>query len=120
MCGGFSAPIRDGYADEVLIVTSGEKMSLFAARNIYMAVENFSDRGYASVRGVILNRKNVPDEEKFVRNFTDEAELEIIGDIPRNSMVQYYENQNKTVIEGDISSPVSQEILRIAKQLTEE
>ncbi len=25
VCGGFAAPIREGYADKVLIVTSGEK-----------------------------------------------------------------------------------------------
>ena len=25
VCGGFSAPIRDGYADEIFIVTSGER-----------------------------------------------------------------------------------------------
>ena len=119
VCGGFSAPIRDGYADEVLIITSGEKMSLFAARNIYMAVENFSDRGYASVKGVILNRKNVEDEELFVRKFTDEAGIEIIGDIPRDPMIQYYENKNQTVIQGDISLPVSQEILKIAQKLVD-
>ena len=31
VCGGFAVPIREGYADEVLIVTSGEKMALYAA-----------------------------------------------------------------------------------------
>ena len=33
VCGGFAAPIREGYADEVMIVTSGEKMALYAADN---------------------------------------------------------------------------------------
>ena len=41
VCGGFAAPIRKGYADDVLIVTSGEKMALYAANNIATAVENF-------------------------------------------------------------------------------
>ena len=45
VCGGFSAPIRDGYADEIFIVTSGEKMALSAAANIIKAVENFESRG---------------------------------------------------------------------------
>lgn len=117
VCGGFSAPIRDGYADEVLIVTSGEKMSLFAARNIFMAVENFKDRGYASVKGVIMNRKNVDDEEMHVRKFTDEAGIEIIGDVPRDPAIQIYENRNQTVIQGDPSLPISQTIMEIAKKL---
>lgn len=117
VCGGFSAPIRDGYADEVLIVTSGEKMSLFAARNIFMAVENFKDRGYATVKGVIMNRKNVEDEEKFVHQFVEEAGIEIIGDVPRDSAIQRYENQNMTVIQGDSKLPIAQKIVEIAKKL---
>ncbi len=34
VCGGFAAPIREGYASKVLIVTSGEKMALYAANNM--------------------------------------------------------------------------------------
>ena len=64
VCGGFAAPIREGYAEDVLIVTSGEKMALYAANNIATAVENFADRGYAKVRGVLLNRRNVPRARK--------------------------------------------------------
>ena len=62
VCGGFAAPIREGYAEDVLIVTSGEKMALYAANNIASAVDNFADRGYAKVRGIILNRRNIPQE----------------------------------------------------------
>ena len=43
VCGGFAAPIREGYADHVIIVTSGEKMALYAAGNIERAVANFAD-----------------------------------------------------------------------------
>ena len=71
VCGGFAAPIREGYAEDVLIVTSGEKMALYAANNIATAVKNFEDRGYATVRGVIFNRRNIPDEEKKVKAFAD-------------------------------------------------
>ena len=120
VCGGFSAPIRDGYADEVLIVTSGEKMALFAARNIIMAVDNFKDRGYATVKGILMNRRNVENEEELVQKMADEAGLEIIGDIPRDASIQYYENKNQTVIEGNPDLPISQTIMDIAKKLVEE
>ncbi|MGM9663018.1 MAG: AAA family ATPase [Oscillospiraceae bacterium] len=120
VCGGFAAPIRDGYAEEVVIVTSGEKMALFAARNIYMAIENFKDRGYARVRGVILNRRNVENEEALVRAFAQEAEIPIIGDVPRDPSVQRYENENKTVIEGDPGLKISRVITEIARGLTVE
>lgn len=120
VCGGFSAPIRDGYADEVLIVTSGEKMALFAARNIIMAVDNFKDRGYATVKGILMNRRNVENEEELVRKMADEAGLKIIGDIPRDASIQYYENKNQTVIEGNPELPISKTIMEIAKKLVEE
>jgi nitrogenase iron protein NifH len=47
VCGGFAMPIRNGYARDVFVVTSGEMMSLYAAHNIAMAVEGFKDDGYA-------------------------------------------------------------------------
>lgn len=91
VCGGFSAPIRDGYADEIFIVTSGEKMALYAAANIIKAVENFKSRGYAQVKGLILNRRNVEDEYELVKAFADEQGLPIVADIPRSKDIQYYE-----------------------------
>ena len=84
VCGGFAVPIREGYASEVLIVTSGEKMALYAANNINSAVNNFADRGYARVRGIIMNRRDVPGEEEKVRAFADGAGLPIVADIPRS------------------------------------
>lgn len=117
VCGGFAAPIREGYADEVLIVTSGEKMALYAANNIYQAVKNFEDRSYARVRGVILNHRNVEDENAKVHAFTDPNGLEIIGEIPRSKDINYYEDQGKTVIEGDMDLSVSRTFMELAKKL---
>ena len=42
VCGGFAMPLRGGYADVVLVVTSGEMMSLYAAGNICAAVREFA------------------------------------------------------------------------------
>ena len=39
-------------------------MAIHAGANIAMAVENFRNRGYASLGGLILNRRNVPREEE--------------------------------------------------------
>ena len=120
VCGGFAAPIREGYAQEVVIVTSGEKMSLFAAKNINTAVNNFSDRGYAKVRGVILNRRNVINEEERVRAFADEAGLPLIGDIPRNDDITRYEDEGKTVVEGDPKLPISRKFFELAELLMQD
>lgn len=117
VCGGFAAPIREGYAEQVLIVTSGEKMALYAANNINEAVKNFADRNYAHVRGIILNRRNVPDEEKKVRAFAERAGLPIVADIPRSDAINRFEDQGKTVIEGDSALPVSRRFLDLAAML---
>ena len=117
VCGGFAAPIREGYAEDVLIVTSGEKMALYAANNIASAVDNFADRGYAKVRGIIFNRRNIPGEAEKVAAFAKERNLTIVADIPRSDELNIFEEQGKTVIEGDKSLPISQKFIDLAKSL---
>lgn len=99
VCGGFAMPIRQGYADHVLIVTSGEKMSLYAAANIAQAVKDFSSKGYALLGGLVLNEKNVPGERMLVENAAAEIGTSIFHAIPRCDIVQEAENNGKTVIE---------------------
>lgn len=120
VCGGFAAPIREGYAEQVLIVTSGEKMALYAAGNIFTAVKNFEDRSYAKVRGVILNRRNVPDEEKRVRTFAETAGLPVIADIPRSDEITIYEDEGRTVVEGAPESGISRKFFDLAELLLKE
>jgi nitrogenase iron protein NifH len=118
VCGGFAAPIREGYADEVLIVTSGEKMSLYAAGNIAKAVDNFSDRNYAKVRGIVLNRRNVPDEEAKVRAFADAHGFDVLADIPRSDDINRFEEEGKTIVEGDPTLPLSRKFVDLAGLLS--
>lgn len=117
VCGGFAAPIREGYAEKVLIVTSGEKMALYAANNINSAVKNFEDRGYAKVLGIVFNHRNVENEDEKVKGFADASGLPIVGDIPRNKDINHFEEMGKTVIEGDPNLPISQCFLNLAKLL---
>lgn len=120
VCGGFAAPIREGYAQKVLIVTSGEKMALYAANNIYQAVCNFEDRGYATVDGILFNRRNIPDEEEKVHTFAAERGLKIRADIPRSDDINRFEDEGKTVIEGNRDLEISKVFLELAKSLLED
>jgi nitrogenase iron protein NifH len=117
VCGGFAAPIREGYAEKVLIVTSGEKMALYAANNINTAVHNFEDRGYASVGGLILNRRHVPDEEEKVRQFAEKNHLPILADFPRSDAINHYEDLGQTVVEGDPDLDISQKFIALSQRL---
>ncbi len=120
VCGGFAAPIREGYAEDIYIVASGEKMSLFAANNIFQAVEQFADRGYARVRGIILNSRDMENEEEKVRAFADSIGVPVIGLIPRSRDIHRYEDLGMTVVQGDPQLPVSREFRRIARLLLAE
>ena len=120
VCGGFAAPIREGYADKVLIVTSGEKMALYAANNINTAVKNFEDRSYAKVRGIIMNRRNVENEEEKVRAFAESSGLDIAADIPRSADIIKYEDMGMTCVEGDPECETSKRFLELAKLLISE
>ncbi|MDR1373738.1 MAG: AAA family ATPase [Treponema sp.] len=99
VCGGFAMPMREGYADEVMIVSSGEMMSLYAAHNIARAIKNFSGRSYASLGGIILNRRNIENERALAETAAREIGTEIIGEVPRCSLVQDAEAEGKTVLE---------------------
>lgn len=119
VCGGFAMPIRDGYAEHVFIVTSGEMMALFAASNISKAVDNFKNRGYAKVSGVILNERKVENEHALVEQFAREEGHNLIQTIRRSEAVQRAEDLGQTVIEALPDSDIAQDYRDLAKKIVE-
>lgn len=120
ICGGFSMPIRNGFAEEVYIVTSGEMMAMYAATNISQAVNQFKNKGYARLKGLILNAKNVKDEEELVTRLAEEINTNVFHKVPRDGMIQLAENAGKTVIEYDPSHEMGQVYINLAKKIMEE
>ena len=100
VCGGFSMPIREGYADKVYIISSGEAMAIHAAMNIALAVETFNERGYASLGGVILNRRDVKNEEANIAKLCEDINSKLIADIKQSETVQDADQLHKTVMEA--------------------
>ena len=117
VCGGFTMPMRKGYADQVYILTSGEKMSIYAAANIAMAIENFRGRGYAPLGGVILNRRNVEEEESRVRELAAEFHTEIAGDIELSPEIRQAEKMEKTVVAAFPESAAAKQFTVLADNL---
>ena len=109
VCGGFSMPMRGGYADKVYIVTSGENMAIHAAANIAVAIDNFRDRGYASLGGIILNRRDVKNEREKVEELCEDINSRIIGTLSRSETVQDAESKNATVMEAYPCSSMAEE-----------
>lgn len=114
VCGGFTMPMRAGYADKVFIITSGENMAIHAAANIAMAVENFRDRGYAQLGGLILNRRDVRDERAKVEELASDVHTRIVGELSRSNTVQEAEALGKTVMEAFPQSEMAGEYRRLA------
>lgn len=117
VCGGFSMPMRAGYADKVFIITSGENMAIHAAANIAMAIDNFKSRGYASLGGLILNRRNVKNEDEKVLELADDFQTKVMGTLSRSDLVQEAEDLGKTVIEAFPNSSMADEYRRLADDI---
>lgn len=119
VCGGFAMPIRGGYADHVVIVTSGEMMALYAASNIASAVHNFGKRGYAKLAGMILNSRNVENEVEIVQKAAKEIGEEVISIIPRDKAVQQAEDLGQTVIQALPESSMAGAYRQLANKMLE-
>ena len=117
VCGGFSMPMRNGYADKVFIITSGENMAIHAAANIAMAVENFKNRGYAELGGIILNRRDVPREAEKVAELADDFHTAVIGTLSHSEQVALAEEQGMTLMECYPDSAMAGEYRALAKQM---
>ncbi len=117
VCGGFSMPMRKGYADQVFIITSGENMAIHAAANIAMAVENFKNRGYAALGGLILNRRNVKREDEKVEELARDFQTEIIGSLSHSEQVTLAEERQQILLEAFPDSEMAEEYRELARRM---
>ncbi len=120
VCGGFSMPMRDGYADIVLVITSGENMAIHAAANIAMAVENFANRNYARLGGLILNARDVRDEDAKVQELAEDLHTKVLARLSRSELVTDAEDLHKTVVEAFPDSSMAKEYRELADILLRE
>ncbi len=120
VCGGFAMPMREGYAQEVYLVTSGELMALYAANNIAKAIARLSQRSRSScsLAGVICNAKNTEGEEELVREFARRINSEMVAYIPRSRTVQLAEIHRQTVMEYAPASEQAAVYRSLAAQVT--
>ena len=82
VCGGFATPIAKSLAEEIVIVASHDRMSLYAANNIARAVSYFQSMGGKTrVIGMVLNRD---DGSGVAEKFCERVGLPILVKIPFN------------------------------------
>ena len=83
----------------------------------FQAVENFRNRGYASLGGLILNRRNVPREEEKVQELAEDFHTQVVGTLSRSDLVLAAEEQGKTLLETYPESEMAGEYRTLAEQI---
>ena len=99
VCGGFAMPIRDGKAEEIYIVCSGEMMAMYAANNICKGIMKFAQSGNVRLGGLICNSRAVDNEREMIEELARKLGTQMIAFVPRDNDVQRAEINRKTVIE---------------------
>jgi len=119
VCGGFAMPIREGKAEEIYIVASGELMALYAANNIAKGIQKYATNGKVRLGGIICNSRKVDNELPLLEAFAKELGSQLIYFVPRDNLVQRAEIHKKTVIDFDPTSNQANEYRKLAKAIDE-
>jgi nitrogenase iron protein NifH len=117
VCGGFAMPIREGKAQEIYIVVSGEMMAMYAANNICKGIVKFAEAGGVRLGGLICNSRKVDNEKQMIEAFAKALGTQMIHFVPRDNMVQRAEINRKTVIDFEPGHPQADEYRSLAKAI---
>ncbi len=117
VCGGFAMPIREGKAQEIYIVCSGEMMALYAANNIAKGIMKYAQTGGVRLGGLICNSRKVDGEAELVSAVAKELGTQMIHFVPRDNAVQRAEINKKTVIDYSPDVPQADEYRALAQKI---
>lgn len=97
VCGGFAMPIREGKAQEIYIVCSGEMMAMYAANNIARGILKYATSGGVRLGGLICNSRNTDREDELIMELARRLNTQMIHFVPRDNIVQHAELRRMTV-----------------------
>ncbi|MBD2771368.1 nitrogenase iron protein [Iningainema tapete] len=117
VCGGFAMPIREGKAQEIYIVTSGEMMAMFAANNIARGVLKYAHTGGVRLAGLICNSRKTDREEELITTLASRLSTQMIHFVPRDNIVQHAELRRMTVNEYAPDSNQANEYRTLADKI---
>jgi len=119
VCGGFAMPIREGKAEEIYIVVSGEMMAMYAANNICKGIKKYAQAGTVRLGGLICNSRNVDNEREMIEELARQLGTKMIHFVPRDNMVQRAEINRKTVIEFEPTHNQADEYRKLSRAINE-
>ncbi|RME23797.1 MAG: hypothetical protein D6806_10615 [Deltaproteobacteria bacterium] len=116
VCGGFATPMKDARAAKVLVVTSSNPMSLFAANNIMKAVRRFSRNGIR-LAGIVANDLAPAGSNERIRRFASLVSAEVLVHLPFDPAIPRAEQEGKTIYDyepdGKTANLVRKLVIRI-------
>ena len=116
VCGGFAVPVRKQYADAVLLITSAESMSVYAANNILQGIKNLNPQD-KRIAGIIYNSRGNTDDISRVEEFAQAVGLPVIAKIPRSIAFSNAERRAVTLTEADPENPEAGIFLSLAGKI---
>ncbi|WP_268870073.1 nitrogenase iron protein [Desulfovibrio sp. X2] len=117
VCGGFAMPIREGKAQEIYIVVSGEMMAMYAANNICKGIVKYADAGGVRLGGLICNSRKVDNEQEMIEQLAKRLGTQMIHFVPRENQVQRAEINRKTVIDYSPEHAQADEYRTLARKV---
>ena len=119
VCGGFAMPIREGKAQEIYIVCSGEMMAMYAANNISKGILKYATSGKVRLGGLICNSRNTDCEADLIDALAKRLGTQMIHFVPRDNEVQRAELRRMTVIEYSPEHKQAQEYRELARKIAD-
>ena len=119
VCGGFAMPIREGKAEEIYIVVSGEMMAMYAANNIAKGILKYATNGKVRLAGLICNSRNTDREADLIEALAKRLGTQMIHFVPRENQVQRAELRRMTVIEYSPEHKQAEEYRELARKILE-
>ncbi|HOI08833.1 MAG TPA: ArsA-related P-loop ATPase [Myxococcota bacterium] len=107
VCGGFAAPLRDGFAKKVVIVLSEEPMAIFAANNIARAIDIYRDNGVC-LAGLVANLRSKDAKVEPLHRFAARLNTRILTVVERDPRIMEGEKQQRTILEYAPEAPAAQ------------
>jgi nitrogenase iron protein NifH len=119
VCGGFAMPIREGKAQEIYIVTSGEMMAMYAANNIARGILKYAQSGGVRLGGLICNSRKTDREYDLINALAEKLGTQMIHFVPRDNEVQRAELRRQTVLQYNSEHNQANEYRQLAQKIAE-
>jgi nitrogenase iron protein NifH len=120
VCGGFAVPIREGLTDRVYVVSSSDFMAIYAANNLFKAINKYAPSGGARLGGIIANSLSASYARPLIDDFAGRTGTRVVDYVPRSPVVAQSELYGQTVIEANPGSAQADVYRRLARAIVED